>query len=156
MNQRKIDVQFDIPVKWTAEEFFDALGVCGIAYCITPEGYRVMDEDDEDGYDQYLLYLASFVHNVCFDGTEKQSPLSYEMWKLCGMPMAHIPGIGVEGENYLRLVDEEEKLIGYLEIDERMADHIATGLYTGRFTRCKRRKEDTATDDDGSGHDCDS
>lgn len=155
MSTRKIDVQFDIPEKWTAEDFFDALGICGIAYCVGPESYRVLDTDDEDLYDQYLLYIVSFAHNAMYNGVEKESPMSYEMWKMCGMPQSYFPGILIDGDNYLKLVGEDDKIIGYLEINERMAEYIADGLDTGRFTRCKRRKENPATNDDSSGHDGD-
>lgn len=144
MGVRKLNMTWDIsPLIDDPDAVVEAFYTVGCPHCATPESGRILDMDKND-YDRYLLYLASFLHDVetPADGEEKESPFSFEIWTMCGCPKTYIRGIKVEGNNYLELINEKGGIVGYINIDERMASYIAEGIASGRFKVSARRTEE--------------
>ena len=103
-------------------------------------------------FEAYLLYLMSFLRYYTDIRKEADpvSPFTYEEWIMCGMPSNYTPGIKLEDNQYLTIIDSNDELVGYVKLDERMASIIAEGINNRRF---KIGKKDMSSLNDLSGKD---
>lgn len=105
-------------------------------------------------FEEYVLYLMSFMRHVTDSRKEMDpvSPFTYEEWIMCGMPSSYIPGLALEDNQYLTIIDSNNELVGYVKLDERMASVIAEGINSGRY---KIRKSIGTPHDDNAGKNTD-
>ena len=151
-SNRRINVTFEAPDDFTIDNskvkidsVYDKVNTFGI---LNPLSYRVMDLDDEEpGYDGYLLYLQDFIHKVEYpDGdARKESPFTYEEWIMCGKPDHHLVGVRIEGGKYLELSHADGSAWGFVTLEERVAETIAYGISSGRF-KVSARGQESETD----------
>ena len=104
-------------------------------------------------FEEYLLYLTSYVREKFTTKDDPVSPFSYEEWIMCGMPMSYNPGIRLEDNQYITIINSDDSLVGYVKLDERMASVIAEGISSGRF---KIGKKDSGTRNSLPGEGCNS
>lgn len=73
---RIINVSYEVPDDYTFDDFEeDGFVLPGEAII----GYRVLDDDDMEGEDQYLLYLIEFAHEAPV--YKYKSPMSQQRWR---------------------------------------------------------------------------